>query len=140
MKTGAAQASVSPAQTCSARGTGRSCACRGGCSNGRALRRPPGDGGDKFRAAFLERILPGLDDFGPDLIIVSAGFDAHLRDPLAQLRLIEADFAWATEKLMEAAAKHANGRLVSSLEGGYDLDALAASAAIHVETLMGADS
>jgi acetoin utilization deacetylase AcuC-like enzyme len=100
----------------------------------------PGDDGDDFREAFLSRVLPALHNFGPDLMIVSAGFDAHLMDPLAQLRLAEVDFAWVTEKLLEQAAKHCNGKLVSSLEGGYDLDALAKSAATHVETLMGAAS
>jgi acetoin utilization deacetylase AcuC-like enzyme len=98
----------------------------------------PGDDGDEFRAAYEEVILPALDQFAPDFLLVSAGFDAHLRDPLAQLRLVEADFAWITEQLMEAAAKHCGGKLVSTLEGGYDLDALASSTAVHVETLMGA--
>jgi acetoin utilization deacetylase AcuC-like enzyme len=98
----------------------------------------PGDDGDDFRAAFEQRILPALDAFAPDMLLVSAGFDAHVKDPLAQLRLVEADFAWVTDKLLEAGAKHCGGRLVSTLEGGYDLDALAGSTAIHVETLMGA--
>ncbi|MEM7191385.1 MAG: histone deacetylase family protein, partial [Pseudomonadota bacterium] len=97
-----------------------------------------GDDGEEFRAAYTARVLPALDAFAPDLILVSAGFDAHLRDPLAQLRLQEADFAWVTEQLLAAAEKHANGRLVSVLEGGYDLDALSSSAAVHVKTLMGA--
>ena len=74
----------------------------------------------------------------PDFLLVSAGFDAHVRDPLAQLRLVEPDFAWVTEKLLDGAAKHCGGKLVSTLEGGYDLDALASSTAVHVETLMGA--
>jgi acetoin utilization deacetylase AcuC-like enzyme len=99
-----------------------------------------GDDGDEFRAAYRDRILPALDKFAPDLLIVSAGFDAHLKDPLAQLRLLEPDFAWVTEQLLEAAAKHCGGKLVSTLEGGYDLYALASSAAIHVQTLMGAAS
>jgi acetoin utilization deacetylase AcuC-like enzyme len=98
----------------------------------------PGDDGEVFRAAFTDRILPALDAFAPDFLLVSAGFDAHLRDPLAQIRLLEADFAWVTEKLLEAAAKHSGGKLVSTLEGGYDLDALAASTAVHVTALMGA--
>jgi acetoin utilization deacetylase AcuC-like enzyme len=98
----------------------------------------PGDDGDDFRLAFEQRIPPALDQFAPDLLLVSAGFDAHVRDPLAQLRLVEADFAWVTEKLLAAAVKHCGGKLVSTLEGGYDLDALAASTAIHVQTLMGA--
>jgi acetoin utilization deacetylase AcuC-like enzyme len=100
----------------------------------------PGDDGEDFRAAWQTRILPALDDFAPDFLLVSAGFDAHIKDPLAQLRLVEADFAWVTEKLLEAAAKHTGGKLVSTLEGGYDLDALASSTAVHVETLMGAAS
>ena len=98
----------------------------------------PGDDGREFQAAFEARILPALDAFAPDFVLVSAGFDAHLRDPLAQLRLREADFAWVTEQLLATAAKHSGGRLVSTLEGGYDLEALASSAAIHVKTLMGA--
>jgi len=100
----------------------------------------PGDDGDEFRVAYETRILPALDAFAPDFLLVSAGFDAHLKDPLAQLRMVEADFAWVTGKLLEAAEKHCKGRLISTLEGGYDLDALASSAAIHVETLMGAAS
>jgi acetoin utilization deacetylase AcuC-like enzyme len=100
----------------------------------------PGDDGEDFRAAWESRILPALDAFAPDFLLVSAGFDAHLKDPLAQLRLIEPDFAWVTEKLLEAAAKHTGGKLVSTLEGGYDLDALASSTAVHVESLMGAAS
>ena len=99
-----------------------------------------GDDGDEFRDAFLSRILPGLHNFGPDLIIVSAGFDAHRMDPLAQLGLVEPDFAWVTEKLMDQAEKHCGGKLVATLEGGYDLEALASSTAIHVQTLMGASS
>ena len=100
----------------------------------------PGDDGDDFRDAFEARILPALDAFAPDVLLVSAGFDAHVRDPLAQLRLVEADFAWVTEKLVEAAGKHCGGKLVSTLEGGYDLEALASSTAVHVEALMGAVS
>jgi acetoin utilization deacetylase AcuC-like enzyme len=98
----------------------------------------PGDDGEDFLAAFEGRILPALDAFAPDFLLISAGFDAHIRDPLAQIRLLEPDFAWVTEQLMEAAAKHAGGKLVSTLEGGYDLEALASSAAVHVKTLMGA--
>ena len=94
-------------------------------------------GGEEFRDAFEDRILPALDRFAPELVIVSAGFDAHERDPLASLKLVEADFAWATSVLMERADRFAGGRLVSVLEGGYDLKALAGSVAAHVETLMG---
>ena len=97
---------------------------------------PPGSTGAAFRAAWLEKILPALDRFAPELLIVSAGFDAHKADPLAQLRLETEDFGWITTKLLELAEKHCSGRLVSVLEGGYDLDALAASAALHVRTLL----
>jgi len=95
-----------------------------------------GDGGEKFRDAMTSVILPRLDGFKPDLVLISAGFDAHTRDPLANLNLVEADFAWATAKLMEAADKYCEGRVVSVLEGGYDLQGLAQSAAVHVLTLM----
>ncbi|MGO4407238.1 histone deacetylase family protein [Bosea sp. RAF48] len=97
----------------------------------------PGEGSDEFREAFEIAILPRLDAFRPDLVVISAGFDAHWRDPLASLNLREADFAWATQKLIDIADKHAGGRVVSVLEGGYDLDALARSAAAHVGALMG---
>jgi acetoin utilization deacetylase AcuC-like enzyme len=100
----------------------------------------PGDGSEVFRAAFENRVLPALDAFAPDFLLVSAGFDAHIRDPLAQIRLTEPDFAWVTEKLLQAADKHCGGKLVSTLEGGYDLDALANSTATHVQTLMSASS
>jgi len=96
----------------------------------------PGDGGKAFHAAFAERILPRLEDFRPELIIISAGFDAHMRDPLANLNLNEDDFGWATRKIMEVADGCAEGRVVSVLEGGYDLEALANSAAAHVTALM----
>jgi acetoin utilization deacetylase AcuC-like enzyme len=96
----------------------------------------PGDGGDQFRAAFETVILPRLRDFRPDLIVISAGFDAHMRDPLANLNLLEADFDWATRKLLEVADQSAGGRVVSVLEGGYDLTALASSTAAHVAALM----
>jgi acetoin utilization deacetylase AcuC-like enzyme len=98
----------------------------------------PGDGGAQFKEAFLGRILPALRNFGPDLVLISAGFDAHVNDPLANLRLEEPDFAWATEKLVEIASKQAGGRLVSMLEGGYDLFGLARSVGVHVEALMAA--
>ena len=95
-----------------------------------------GDGGAEFRIAFENMILPRLREFRPDLIVVSAGFDAHTRDPLANLNLVEADFAWVTQKLMEIADQSAGGRIVSMLEGGYDLQGLARSVAAHVTTLM----
>jgi acetoin utilization deacetylase AcuC-like enzyme len=96
----------------------------------------PGDGGDAFHAAFENRVLPRLREFAPELIVISAGFDAHMRDPLANLNLAEADFAWATQKIMEIADHCGGGRVVSLLEGGYDLEALANSAAAHVTALM----
>ncbi|NKC29899.1 histone deacetylase family protein [Falsiroseomonas selenitidurans] len=97
---------------------------------------PPGADGLAFRAAWADQLLPALDSFAPDLLIVSAGFDAHAADPLAQLRVREADFAWLTEQLCAVAERHCAGRLVSLLEGGYDLGALALSAAAHVRALM----
>ena len=96
----------------------------------------PRTGSDIFREAFTSRILPAIDDFSPDLIIISAGFDAHHRDPLAEINLDEDDFDWATGQLMESAARHADSRLVSLLEGGYDLQGLAFSVAAHVGRLM----
>jgi acetoin utilization deacetylase AcuC-like enzyme len=96
----------------------------------------PGSGGAEFRAAWAEGIIPALAAFRPELLIISAGFDAHAADPLAQLRLHEADFVWVTEALLAVADAHCPGRVVSLLEGGYDLEALAASAAAHVRTLM----
>jgi acetoin utilization deacetylase AcuC-like enzyme len=95
-----------------------------------------GDGGPEFRAAFESRILPRLTDFRPELVLISAGFDAHRRDPLANLNLLEADFDWATRKIMAVADASAGARVVSVLEGGYDLEGLANSAAAHVAALM----
>jgi acetoin utilization deacetylase AcuC-like enzyme len=95
-----------------------------------------GDGGERFKQAFEDRILPRLEAFGPELLIISAGFDAHTRDPLANLNLLEDDYAWVTKKLMDLAEKQAGGRLVSVLEGGYDLEGLARSASAHVMALM----
>ena len=95
-----------------------------------------GSGSAEFRAAWSERILPMLDDFAPELVIVSAGFDAHRADPLAQLEVETEDFVWLTEELLAIADRHAQGRLVSVLEGGYDLNALAESVATHVQSLM----
>jgi acetoin utilization deacetylase AcuC-like enzyme len=96
----------------------------------------PGDGGAAFRAAFESRILPRLAEFKPELVIISAGFDAHMRDPLANINLAETDFVWATQKLMDVADNFAGGRVVSLLEGGYDLQALGNSVAAHVAALM----
>jgi acetoin utilization deacetylase AcuC-like enzyme len=96
----------------------------------------PNTGSDLFREAFRARVLPALDDFKPDLIIISAGFDAHHRDPLAEINLTEEDFDWATGQVLDRAARHANNRIVSLLEGGYDLQGLAFSVAAHVKRLM----
>jgi acetoin utilization deacetylase AcuC-like enzyme len=95
-----------------------------------------GDGGDQFKQAMEHIIFPRLREFKPDLVVISAGFDAHMRDPLANLNFVEADYTWVTQKLMDVADRHANGRVVSLLEGGYDLAALANSVAAHVATLM----
>jgi acetoin utilization deacetylase AcuC-like enzyme len=95
-----------------------------------------GDGGNEFREAMETAIFPRLREFKPDLLLISAGFDAHTRDPLANLNLVEADFTWVTQKLMEIADQDAQGRVVSLLEGGYDLQGLARSAAAHVTALM----
>ena len=98
----------------------------------------PMSGSSQFRAGVTQRILPALDAFRPDFVLISAGFDAHQSDPLAQLLLDETDYAWITERLIEIAYRHADGRIVSTLEGGYDLAALGASAAAHVRALMAA--
>src|SRR6516164_357970 len=95
-----------------------------------------GDGGAQFREAFDVMILPRLDAFRPGLIVISAGFDAHTRDPLANLNLTEPDYAWVTRKIMDIADMTAAGRVVSVLEGGYDLEGLARSVAAHVTALM----
>jgi acetoin utilization deacetylase AcuC-like enzyme len=96
---------------------------------------PPMAGSTEFRAAMRERVIPALERFRPDFLFISAGFDGHRDDPLAMLNLVEQDFAWATEQLCTLAVGLAGGRVVSTLEGGYDLHALAASAAAHVEAL-----
>lgn len=96
-----------------------------------------GDDGAAFREAFETVILPRIDAFHPDLIVISAGFDAHRLDPLANINLVEADFGWVTARLLDIADKHCKGRVVSLLEGGYDLDGLARSVAAHVLALMG---
>ncbi|SFQ72575.1 Acetoin utilization deacetylase AcuC [Nitratireductor indicus] len=97
---------------------------------------PPGAGSEAFREALNALVLPALDRFSPDLIIISAGFDAHWRDPLAELNFQTEDFDWATGVLMEKADRLSQGRLVSLLEGGYDLEGLSASVAAHVGRLM----
>jgi len=95
-----------------------------------------GDDGSKFKEAFRERVLPAVTDFKPDLLLISAGFDAHFRDPLAGLNLVAEDFDWATGKLMEIANSACENRVVSLLEGGYDLQGLAESATAHVNRMM----
>lgn len=97
---------------------------------------PPETGSRAFRQTWEERLLPRLDAFRPQLLLVSAGFDGHRADPLAQLQLDADDYAWLTARLVDIARVHAAGRVVSTLEGGYDLDALAASASAHVAALM----
>jgi acetoin utilization deacetylase AcuC-like enzyme len=96
---------------------------------------PAGTRGDVVRQVVDERWVPALDAFRPELILVSAGFDAHREDDLGQMGLVEADFAHITRRLMEVADRHARGRIVSTLEGGYNLSALARSVAAHVRTL-----
>ena len=93
-------------------------------------------GSDAFRAAMTDMILPALRQFDPDFLFISAGFDAHAADPLAMLNLQDEDYAWVTAELMQVAAECCDGRLVSTLEGGYDLAALARSTAAHVHTLI----
>jgi len=98
---------------------------------------PPGTGSDDFRTAFGDVMIPRLRQFCPDFLIISAGFDAHAADPLAHLRLTTADFGWATRQLLDVAGQCCGNRVVSVLEGGYDLRALAASVREHVRALMG---
>ena len=97
-----------------------------------------GSGSEQFRQAVTSEWLPALDRFKPEMLFISAGFDAHRDDPLAGFRLVEADYAWVTRELRAAAERHARGRIVSSLEGGYDLHALGQSAVAHLESLSGA--
>ena len=96
-----------------------------------------GDTGVEFREKYEELIFPALNSFKPDLLLISAGFDAHKDDPLASISLVEDDYRWITQALMEIAARACKGRIISVLEGGYNLNALATSVAVHVKTLMG---
>ena len=96
-----------------------------------------GSGGPEMREAYNDKIIPALDAFAPDLLLISAGFDADYRDPLAGLNWHPEDFAWVTTRLMEVAARRCDGRIVSMLEGGYDRQGLATGAAAHVTALMG---
>jgi len=96
----------------------------------------PMSGSTEFRLAMTRTILPALDAFRPEIVLISAGFDAHRSDPLAQLALDEGDYAWVTEQLLEIAGRHAEGRVVAALEGGYNLGALSSSVAAHLRVLM----
>ena len=97
-----------------------------------------GWGGPEFRRVLADRVLPALRSFGPNFVPLSAGVDAHLADPIGDLRLVKADFGWATAELAALAAECCEERLVSTLEGGYQPGALAAACAVHVEALMAA--
>ncbi|MEM7259926.1 MAG: histone deacetylase family protein, partial [Pseudomonadota bacterium] len=97
---------------------------------------PGGSDGAVFRTQMQSECLPALDAFAPDVILISAGFDAHAEDPLGGLNLLEEDFAWITAELKKVAGTHSQGRIVSMLEGGYNLDALGRSAAVHVNSLL----
>jgi acetoin utilization deacetylase AcuC-like enzyme len=96
-----------------------------------------GDTGTEFRHKYSSIILPALRSFKPELLLISAGFDAHKDDPLSSVNLVEDDFRWISQELMDCAGQCCNGRVISVLEGGYNLKALAASAAVHVKTLLG---
>ncbi|MFO0995374.1 MAG: histone deacetylase family protein [Alphaproteobacteria bacterium] len=111
---------------------------RGVANNILNLPLPPGAGSAEFRPAIEAGVVPALEAFGPDILFISAGFDAHADDPLANLNLTTEDYGWATEQLASFAARRCQGRLVSTLEGGYNLEALAESAASHVRALMAA--
>ena len=100
------------------------------------IRDSPNTMGKDFRYLYENKVFPALEKFSPDLLLVSAGFDAHASDPLANINLAEEDFAWVTGRLCDLADKHCNGRLVSTLEGGYDLDALAKCVTTHLKTLL----
>lgn len=97
---------------------------------------PPGSGSDEFRRAVTDHWVPALDDFRPELVLISAGFDAHASDDMSHLRWTTADYGWITDVACAVADRHASGRIVSTLEGGYHLPALAASVALHVERLL----
>ncbi|NKB59289.1 MAG: histone deacetylase family protein [Alphaproteobacteria bacterium] len=97
---------------------------------------PPHAGSEEFQHAMTETILPALHEFAPDMVFISAGFDAHGDDPLASLNFADTDYSWATQRILEIAEECCNGRVVSTLEGGYDLAALGRSAALHIAALM----
>jgi acetoin utilization deacetylase AcuC-like enzyme len=110
-----------------------------GAGNGATLNCPmnAGAGDEDYRAAFQEKILPAIHDFKPDMILISAGFDAHRADPLGAINLSTEQYGWMTARLMECADQYCHGRLLSALEGGYDLDALAQSVATHLAVMSG---
>ena len=97
---------------------------------------PAGSHDADYMTAFIEKILPKIDDFAPELVLLSAGFDAHRDDPLAQINLSTSMYEWMTNRLLEVADKHSSGRLISLLEGGYNLSALATCVSLHVRSLM----
>ena len=107
-----------------------------GCGNILNMPLAPGDGSGAFRKAWSTLGLPAVHSFAPDLILVSAGFDAHLRDPLAQLEVQDVDYRWITEEICDLANDSCQGRVVSVLEGGYDMEALASASRAHVQGLM----
>ena len=123
-------------------GTGAYSETGTGAGKGATLNCPmnAGAGNETYTQAFSETILPAIDAFGPDMILISAGFDAHQADPLGSINLTTEHYAWMTRRLMECADHHCNGRILSVLEGGYDLDALALSVAAHIGTLKGFSS
>ena len=123
-------------------GTGAYSETGTGAGKGATLNCPmnAGAGNETYTQAFSETILPAIDAFGPDMILISAGFDAHQADPLGSINLTTEHYAWMTRRLMECADHHCNGRILSVLEGGYDLDALALSVAVHIGTLKGFSS
>lgn len=97
---------------------------------------PAGADSEAFRTGITEHWLPALDAFRPQLLMIAAGFDGHIEDPLSDLRLIDGDYAWVTRQLVAVAERHTGGRIVSSLEGGYSLDALARSVVRHIDELL----
>jgi len=108
-----------------------------GCGNILNLPLSPGSGGSEFRGVWSSQGLPALEKFAPDLVIVSAGFDAHLADPLGQLELEDEDYGWITSEICSFAAANCGSRVISVLEGGYDLDALSSASAAHVTAMTG---
>ena len=94
-------------------------------------------GSNEFRAAVTDHWLPALEKFEPEMVFVSAGFDAHRDDDMSQMSLIDSDYEWVSDRIMEVAGKFASGRVVSALEGGYELNSLARCVEIHARVLMG---